>query len=568
MRARYILCCSVLGFLLGRCTSPTNVAGGSTTTENEKTISIAACIVNEADVPAANAAVQLRPADYLAVVPTHGLRKRAVYTANDTNDAEGWFVIDSVSPGEYRIEVTDRESTTVLLTCVVDETVDSVIDLGTAVMQRFATLSGVVQTTGSLPAASVGVYGLERRVAVDSATGAWRVDDLPAGDFRLRIEPESDEYGAAVIDAPYVSAGDSASLDTTVLMSYADEDYAAWAHSRSIRINTTPSGADITDDVYTFPLLVRLDTTAINFAQAAPDGRDIRFSKSDGTPLRYEIDFWNTDSSRAGVWVLMDTVRGNDSTQSITMHWGGPAGAPDFSSPSAVFNTANGHAMVWHVNETPARDLSVIRDATENRVDGRLNPLGAAGRSSGIIGNAIGLGNPTPDPNHDPDPDRIDTIHINESRSPAIAFRQNSFTISLWAKKNKGSSFLLSTPGYTFQAHRAGYNEFFTLVNPSDAKHSTTKFDSLINYFSWNHYGVVVDRSKETVSLYCNGNLMEIDTIPAYIGSLKGGDVYCLMGKYDEILDEIRLSRSGRNEAWMKLTYESQRRDSPVLLFR
>src|SRR4051812_35599787 len=92
--------------------------------------------------------------------------------------------------------------------------------------------------------------------------------------------------------------------------------YNAWTGSRTIVLNTSPTGANITTNVTQFPLLVRLSQTEAAILTAAKaGGADIRFSKSDGsTPLPYEIENW--DPNGAAIWVLMDTVKANSTTQS------------------------------------------------------------------------------------------------------------------------------------------------------------------------------------------------------------------------------------------------------------
>lgn len=555
---RFLILLGIPAIVLFRCGGEAPPLAGGTSTGSETTNGLVATAIMADSTPAANAAVRLRPAGYLAETPLPALRKRMVSRADAITDSRGRFFLDSISPGEYRIEVNDRESTAILLTCVVDESSDSVVDLGTAVLQRFATLSGAVRAAGSLPPASVGVFGLERRAAVDSGTGGWRIDDLPAGDFRLRIEPESDEYGAAVIDAPYVSAGDSASLDTTTLVSYTGEDYSAWTYSRAVRINTTASGADVTDDVHNFPLLLRLDSAALDFAQTAPDGRDIRFSKSDGTPLRYEIDFWDAYFGHAAVWVLMDTVRGNDSTQSITMYWGGPADAPDFSSPSAVFDTANGHAMVWHVNETGAGDLGVIRDVTVNGVHGQSNMPGRPYSVAGRIGGAMSLGYPA---NH------IDTVTMHASRSRAIAFRQASFTISLWARRYQGGYAIVYAPGYAYRPQLLDH-QTLSLTNQNDSHAFISRADAVGDPAGWNLYHAVVNRSDNTVSFYTNGKAIGTESIADTLGALKSAGLFAVIGDARVDLDEIRMSAVARNEGWIQLCHVSQREGADVVSFR
>jgi len=96
-----------------------------------------------------------------------------------------------------------------------------------------------------------------------------------------------------------------------------------------------------------FPLLVRLDTTMINFNSAQSLGQDIRFSRADGTHFYYEKEKWDQANKNAVLWVLVDTILPSSSTQYITMYWG-KSDAVDKSNSSAVFDTANSFVAAYH----------------------------------------------------------------------------------------------------------------------------------------------------------------------------------------------------------------------------
>ena len=64
----------------------------------------------------------------------------------------------------------------------------------------------------------------------------------------------------------------------------ASAQYAGWAYTRKIVMNTSASGANVTGEVKNFPVAVRLTAGSFNFAQAKPDGADLRFSSSAGAP--------------------------------------------------------------------------------------------------------------------------------------------------------------------------------------------------------------------------------------------------------------------------------------------
>ena len=128
------------------------------------------------------------------------------------------------------------------------------------------------------------------------------------------------------------------------------EDYATWGGARYFTINTTVTGAAVAGTLTQFPLLVRLTSPLHDdvFAQAAHDGADLRFRRGGGPSLAYEIEHWDPVAKSAAVWVLMDSVRGHDDTQTLAMHWGKP-GASGRSAPANVFDSSNGFVAVWHL---------------------------------------------------------------------------------------------------------------------------------------------------------------------------------------------------------------------------
>src|SRR6185295_11505385 len=140
-----------------------------------------------------------------------------------------------------------------------------------------------------------------------------------------------------------------------ISLAAAQDDYSTWTRHKNVIMNTSSSGAKVIPNVFNFPVLVRLGAadTAI-FAQAAGNGSDIRFSKSNLTVhLSYQIEKWDSAGKSAAIWVLVDTILGNINNQRIRMHWG-KSGAADSSNGAAVFKTANGFQAVWHMNGATA----------------------------------------------------------------------------------------------------------------------------------------------------------------------------------------------------------------------
>ena len=166
------------------------------------------------------------------------------------------------------------------------------------------------------------------------------------------------------------------------------ENYSNWAYSQNLYLNTTSGGANVSGAVDSFPVLVRLDTTVFNFAMAQDSGQDIRFAKSDGTHLYYQIEKWDFSGKTAAIWVRVDTVFGNNNTQYITMYWGNPK-VNSMSNGAAVFDTANGFIGVWHLSNGRFYPMPPLRAITPRIME---QP-----HTSGVIGGGRKFVNTDPD---------------------------------------------------------------------------------------------------------------------------------------------------------------------------
>ena len=155
------------------------------------------------------------------------------------------------------------------------------------------------------------------------------------------------------------------------------QTYDSWTRHGSLFILTTPDGANLaaTATETNFPLLVRLNASNFNFAEAQSDGRDIRFSTVAGAPLSYQIEQWDAANSQAAVWVNIPVITGN-ARQEIKIHWSN-TGVTSESNGGGVFNATNGFASVLHMNESVSDAVGTVT-ATDT----------GTSLSAGIIGKA------------------------------------------------------------------------------------------------------------------------------------------------------------------------------------
>ncbi len=178
---------------------------------------------------------------------------------------------------------------------------------------------------------------------------------------------------------------------------YGQEDYTTWAQHQVITLNTTSSGANVPDNEYNFPVLIRLNSANFSgFSQAQLQGADIRFSKSDYSQhLSFQIERWVDKAGfadSAEIWVRVDTVLGNNASQSIVMHYG-MTGVTSPSNGPAVFDTTNGYQAVYHFNEGTngnANDAT-INNYTATATGAPTDTIGIIGRARYFNGSTMGF---------------------------------------------------------------------------------------------------------------------------------------------------------------------------------
>jgi hypothetical protein len=330
------------------------------------------------------------------------------------------------------------------------------------------------------------------------------------------------------------------------------EDYGQWASSKKIYINTTVVSPALGAKVAMFPLLVRLDTTMINFNTAQSLGQDVRFSRADGTHFNYEKEKWDQANKNASLWVLVDTILPSSSTQYITMYWG-KNDAIDKSNSSAVFDTGNGFAGVWHLNETANTTAGGYAEATANNFTGTGNDMSSAA-VSGIAGKAASFDGSN------------DYIWVADQN----AFTPANFTCSFWANPQN-----LAGGGMEFIDKRAAGNVGgFSLEKSSGSGTVTTwiqtsawgsgavlTFTSGWQYVTATYNGTVINaymNNSAPVSVtHTYGGNMNNNTSKLVFGALS--DVSLGANPYNGYLDEIRMEKVVRSADWINLCYWTQK---------
>ncbi len=338
------------------------------------------------------------------------------------------------------------------------------------------------------------------------------------------------------------------------------EDYNDWSFSEDLYLNTTVTGANVSGDVLNFPLLIRLDSNNFNFSEAKSDGTDIRFAKSDGSHLSFELERWDNSNELAEFWVLCDVIYGNNYTQYIKMYWG-KSDAADSSDAQTVFATTNGFVGVWHLDSTSSVSngtRSPFLDVTSNGYHGQ--DYVSANGQTGIIyqGQEFDALN--------------DYIKLGTFDPSAT-----TITLSAWVYWNgddgsdqvifsKRNSHIAPLSRWQFY-----YEEGINNLAVSSGVSGPLDFGVSPTVDDWTHLVMTsVNGSSNNTKLYLNG--LHVDSDQTFTWDVKA-DADVFIGNSDALesfngyIDEARICSSIRSADWIKLCYETQRTDQTLIVF-
>jgi hypothetical protein len=534
------------------CSSPVVIGGGGTEWEAK----VIGLVRDSSGGPLANARVLLLPSMYNPVsepaIPD---------SLTDTTDNSGHYSIAVTDTGIYSIEVAGIDKGYRSLVPGVKVSRDDTVLVHNAVARLPGTInvtlpSNVDSTNGYFYIPGTTMYAL-----LSNVSGTVLLDSVPAGvsvSIYYAVRGSS-AMPQPVRDSIIVAPGGTMNVE-----------YVGWNFSKKLVLNTTASGANIAGDVLNFPVLVRLTDSSFNFAETKSAGEDVRFTKSDGTPLPYEIETWDPAGGSAAIWVRVDTVFGNNGTQSITMFWGNSS-ATGQSNAAAVFDTASGFRGVWHLADRTA--LAV--DATVNNYSGTYTG-NLPNWKPGAIGDAQSL---------DGSGDYADMGSVLDMGS-------NNFTVSAWIRRGNASTVQAIAGKSNGGVPTAAYGYSFAFypadtLNIAVATGGTVFGDSgsfrvkssiaLTDTASWHHVAAVIDRSKSAnCRLFIDGidrsGIVEgdistvgalLNTLPFRLGEAANGDF-----PFAGSMDEVEITFAARSADWIKLCYMNQKENDALVILK
>ena len=537
-----------------------NLAGGG---GSEWEAKISGCAVYDGSgLPVAGARVVLCPERFLKDTSVAPDSYDAQALRETVTDEGGFFSINRLKPGIFHIEVNNKQSWSSLSKCEISE--------HDARLGIICTLKPVGRISGTLafPAGYQGsafvlVYGLDRVTRV-APNGTFTLSDIPEGAYTLRVLPSQKEYLSKDFGAVAVAPSDETDLGTLVVPLNGN----AWSYHRQINLNTSITGANIVGHVINFPVLIRLNSKNFDFSQAQSTGADIRFTKSDNTFLPYEIERWDASNRHAEIWVRVDTIRGNDSTQSLMMYWGNGNAAAQSNGP-AVFDTASGFQGVWHLAEP---ESAIAPDATANRYDGTPSDT-----ASIPVQGAIGIAREF---------DGVSNgIQMKGTASGRLNFPENGYyTVSAWVYSDtlddKWHLIVGKSNGQYYLKQqinsRNGNWEFVEYHDKSGWQITETP----VTLKTWKYLTGIREGDKQYI--YLDGQLVNSTIKPNYDTTSRNTSDDVTIGRYqsyvkyedegycffDGKIDEVRIASIVHSADWIKLCFMNQRKDDRLIMFK
>mgnify|MGYP000179826739 CR=1 FL=1 len=300
-----------------------------------------------------------------------------------------------------------------------------------------------------------------------------------------------------------------------------------WPYRKPLTIQATQVAGELAE----FPVLVRLTSDADLAAAAQPTAADVLFTAADGvTKLDHEIESYTAATGALTAWVKVPALSSASDT-ALYLYYGN-AGAASQQNPGGVWSA--GYGAVWHLNE----DTAPYRDATNNanHSTGGTYPVQVDGKiHKGQSFNG--------------------TSHVISVPASASIELTNNGTVSAWFQfgTSKQSNLLEKGGSGGYALWQDGTKMRWGKQNSSVWATST------VSYAVGQWYKVDGVAEAGMMRLYINGALEASSSSTATFtntSALKLGNG--VDGRFQGILDEIRISSAVRTAAWIATEYNNQ----------
>ncbi len=531
--------------------SNTPLAGGDgTETGNAR---IQGRLVDESGTPVYQALVTAYPTD-------HNPYSRAPIPAEQkaVSDKNGVYRFDSIPLGIWNVEARDPSRRLVHLSTGV-ELGETRVELGDEILQSPGQLVvDLVDSLAFLPGSYLHVAGTSSFSGIDSQDLAEKMAvlyDVPPGTLPQVIlsAPVGNDSMVSMVLADSVFLPESGQKRIT--------PYQSWIHKLRFNLLGGADGISLTEGLRNFVIPLRLTTENFEFDAALPDGSDLRATNAADISLPITIEQFDPIARKGLVWVRVDSVQPNNSSQYVTLHYGKPDASPVKQYP---FANEQGYAGVWFLSQDADGKSSdgLYWDATQSGSDGN-DRVQNTGRN-GILGFGKSLS-------------AGDYIQV-PALKPSLQ-SLSSFTLQAWIR-SIGTGPVggeIVNIGDNFGLRLTKNGELHSFIWPSNSADTSDypwhKIEhpgrNLIDS-AWHFVASTYDG--DSLRLYIDGHFVESGAAPGPIGYSQALNV--TMGihankkqgfEFSGDLDEIEIHSVRRSAEWIRASYESQRQDGVFL---
>lgn len=326
--------------------------------------------------------------------------------------------------------------------------------------------------------------------------------------------------------------------------SWWNEDFQ---YRKKISFDTTPSGADIQNNLSDVQVLVRLHSGNMNFTNAMETGEDIRFvAADDKTLLKHQLENYDGLEEIATVWVRLPRISGASNLDYIWMYYGNKKAVGGQDERGTFDNSA----AVFHFSETQG----LPGDSSEKNIP--VDSFSGGQGLPGVIGNAFSLNGLS------------DYLAIKSH--PQLDMAQG-FTVSAWVKI---PTFLDHAVLFERKRDQADLligieqADLYCQVTLADGQVISTEKTAALSPGSW-HPVAITGTPEGLITIYVDG--IKIDYVhlnkklPVFNGDITVGASADKDRFFTGELDEVRIYPSVLSADRIRLDFATQGQDRPCV---
>lgn len=321
----------------------------------------------------------------------------------------------------------------------------------------------------------------------------------------------------------------------------------SWGARRKVNFNNTASSTNLTN----FTVMLKLNSSNIDYSKTQNSGQDLRFTDADGTALNYQIERWD-ETGNSIVWVKVPQIDAASASDYIWMYY-------DNASASAGQSASNtwdsSFKAVYHMNTDPTTasagagcdgGTKEICDSTSNANNGdSAGSMTSGDLIAGVDGYGMNM-NGTSAYFDIPDSNSLDVTE---------------YTLSAWVKSNTTQGYetvLCKEQTYCFQN---GDTQLSASIDVNGTWTEQLAATGTAVPATWQYVTATFDTTNNLIKIYVNGTLVVsgsatdnllATTYHLFIGVSSAGSEY-----QHGALDEVRIAGTPRSADWINADYLS-----------